>query len=85
MKRVNEYTAFFEANERGGYTVTVPASPGLVAEGKNLEDARDMARDAIRCYVDGPKKAKQPIPVERKIAQILPARVGDFSPRFGRR
>ena len=28
-----EYTAFFEANKHGGYTVTVPALPGLVTEG----------------------------------------------------
>jgi predicted RNase H-like HicB family nuclease len=44
--RVHECTAFFEANENGGYTVTVPALPGLVTEGKNLEHARDMAKDA---------------------------------------
>jgi antitoxin HicB len=67
--REYEYTAFFGANENGGYTVTVPVLPGLVTEGKDLEDARDMARDAIRCYVEGLKKAKQPIPVERETAQ----------------
>ena len=65
-----EYTAFFEANERGGYTVTVPALPGLVTEGKDLEDARDMAKDAIRCYIEGLKKAKVPIPVEKETAQL---------------
>ena len=70
MKRVYEYTAFFETNERGGYTVTVPALPGLVTEGKDLEDACDMAKDAIRCYVEGLRKAKRPIPVERETAQI---------------
>lgn len=65
-----EYTAFFESNEHGGYTVTVPALPGLVTEGKDLEDARAMAKDAIRCYIDGLKKAKQPIPIERETAQL---------------
>ena len=35
--RIYEYTAFFEANEHGGYTVTVPSLPGLVTEGKDLE------------------------------------------------
>lgn len=49
--RVREYTAFFEANEHGGYTVTVPTLPGLVTEGKGLGDARTMAKDAIRCYI----------------------------------
>jgi antitoxin HicB len=68
--RIYEYTAFFEANEHGGYTVTVPALPGLVTEGKNLEHARDMAKDAIRCYIEGLKKAKISVPVEKETAQL---------------
>ena len=68
--RTREYTAFFEANEHGGYTVTVPALPGLVTEGKDLEDARAMAKDAVRCYIEGLKKAKEPIPIERETAQV---------------
>src|SRR3979490_1135965 len=69
-KRVHQCTAFFEANERGGYTVGVPSLPGLVTEGKNMEHARSVAKDAIRCYIGGLKKAKEPIPVERKTAQL---------------
>ena len=65
-----QYTAFFEANESGGYTVTVPSLPGLVTEGKDLDDAREMAKDAIRCYIEGLKKAKEPIPIERETAQM---------------
>jgi antitoxin HicB len=69
-KRVHEYTAFFEANEHGGYTVTVPALPGLVTEGKDLKHARTMATDAVRCSIDGLKKSKEPIPLERESAQV---------------
>ena len=69
-KRIREYTAFFEANEHGGNTVTVPALPGLVTEGRDLEHARSMAKDAVRCYIEGLKKAKEPIPVERETAQV---------------
>ncbi|MFZ3215522.1 MAG: type II toxin-antitoxin system HicB family antitoxin [Candidatus Acidiferrales bacterium] len=68
--RAYEYTAFFEANEHGGYTVTVPALPGLVTQGKDLSHARDMAKDAIRCYIEGLKKAKQAIPIETETAQL---------------
>ena len=68
--QVHEYTAFFEANERGGYTVVVPALPGLVTEGKSLEHARRMAKDAVRCYIGGLKKAREPIPVEGETAQL---------------
>ena len=65
-----EYTAFFEANEHGGYTVTVPALPGLVTEGKDLEHAQPMAKDDIHCYIEGLKKAKKPIPLERESAHV---------------
>ena len=68
--KVYEYTTFFLTNEHGGYTVSVPALPGLVTEGKNLEDARRMAEDAIRCYIEGLKKAKQEIPQESQTAQL---------------
>jgi predicted RNase H-like HicB family nuclease len=69
-RKVYEYTAFFEANEHGGYTVVVPALPGLVTEGKSLEHARRMARDAVRCYIEGLKKAREPIPLEGETAQL---------------
>ncbi len=69
-KRIREYTAFFEANEHGGCTVTVPALRGLVTEGKDLEHARTMAKDAVRCYIEGLKKAKEPIPLERESVQV---------------
>jgi predicted RNase H-like HicB family nuclease len=59
-KRVYNYIAFFEANEHGGYTGTVPALTGLVTEGKDLEHARAMTHDAVRCYIEGMKKAKDP-------------------------
>lgn len=68
--KVYQYTAIFELNEHGGYTVTVPALPGLITEGKNLEDAKAMAEDAIRCYVEGLKKLKEKVPQEKEIAQI---------------
>jgi antitoxin HicB len=67
--KICEYTAFFEANENGGYTVTVPALPGLVTEGRDLNDARDMAKDAIRCYIEGLKKAKETNPVAMETAR----------------
>ena len=69
-KRVHEYTAFFEPNEHGGYTVTGQSLPGLVTEGKDLEHARSMAKDAIQCYIEGLKKTKEHVPVERETAQV---------------
>jgi predicted RNase H-like HicB family nuclease len=41
-----------------------------VTEGNDLKHARSMAKDAVRCYIEGLKKAKEPIPLERESAQV---------------
>ncbi len=69
-QNVYQYTSIFELNEDKSYTVTVPALPGLTTEGKDLKEARTMAEDAIRCYIEGLKKAKETIPFEREVAQM---------------
>ena len=57
------YTVVFEPDdEAGGYTVTCPALPGLVTEGDTLEQAREMAADAIRCYLESLRKDGLPLP-----------------------
>ena len=58
------YTVLFEPAEEGGYVVTCPALPGLVTEGDTLKEARAMARDAIRAYLESLKKDGVPVPAE---------------------
>lgn len=48
----HRYTVLFEPAEEGGYVVTCPALPGLVTEGDTLDEARLMAQDAIRAYLE---------------------------------
>ncbi len=77
MAKEYSFTVFFEPNELKGYTVTVPALPGLVTEGRTLEEAKDMAHEAIECYLEGLLKDGEPIPEEAKIVQekILAPRI----------
>jgi len=49
----------------GGYQVTVPLLPGLITYGRTLDEAREMARDAIKCHLEGLRKAGEPIPDEK--------------------
>src|SRR5438067_4900950 len=56
------FTMLFEPAEEGGYTVTCPALPGLVTEGDTLEEARVMADDAIRAYLESLSKDSLPAP-----------------------
>ena len=63
------FTVLFEPAEEGGYSVTVPALPGLVTEGDTLEEARTMAQDAIRCYLESLQKDGEPIPADVEIRE----------------
>lgn len=54
---IYQYEAIFDPNG-SGYTVVVPKLPGLVTEGNNLKEAREMAKDAIRCYLGALLKEK---------------------------
>lgn len=61
MKKIKDTIYHFEVvfeNNGEGYTVTVPKLPGLVTEGYNLKEAREMAKDAIRCYIESLLKEK---------------------------
>ena len=59
------YTVLFEPAEEGGFVVTCPALPGLVTEGDTLEEARAMAQDAIRAYLESLRKEHLPIPSDK--------------------
>jgi antitoxin HicB len=52
-------------SQQSGYQVTVPLLPGLITYGRTLAEARDMARDAIRCHLEGLQKDGEPIPNEK--------------------
>jgi predicted RNase H-like HicB family nuclease len=41
------YTCIFRPEPEGGYTVRCPAFPGLITNGKTLEEARANAREAL--------------------------------------
>jgi antitoxin HicB len=62
------YTVLFEPAIEGGYVVTCPALPGLVTEGDTLEEARSMAQDAIRGYLESLRKDGRPIPADAKLS-----------------
>ena len=63
----HSFTLLFEPAEEGGYVVTCPALPGLVTEGDSLEEARRMAKDAVRGYIKSLRKDGLPIPEDKKL------------------
>jgi antitoxin HicB len=55
--------------EASGYQVTVPLLPGLITYGRTLSEAREMARDAILCHLEGLKRDGERIPDEKSTIQ----------------
>jgi predicted RNase H-like HicB family nuclease len=46
----------------GGYTVTVPSLPGCVTWGETIEEAKEMAKEAILLYVEDMEANNEKIP-----------------------
>jgi predicted RNase H-like HicB family nuclease len=59
-----QFTIVIERQPEGEYLVSVPGLPGCYTEGRTLEEAREMAADAIRAYCASLSKHGEPIPVE---------------------
>ena len=69
---MRRYTVLLEPDpEQGGYTVTVPALPGIVTEGDTLEEAIAMAKDAIALHIEGLIAHGLPVPEETEHPQAI--------------
>ncbi|MBK9631253.1 MAG: type II toxin-antitoxin system HicB family antitoxin [Saprospiraceae bacterium] len=49
----------------GAYTVLVPALPGCLTYGENVEEALSMAKEAIQLYIEVLKDSGEVIPDDR--------------------
>ena len=58
------YNIMLRPEPEGGYTALVPALPGCVTYGRTVEEAREMAKDAISGYIASLRKHKDPIPTD---------------------
>ncbi len=63
--------------EGHGYTVTVPLLPGCVTEGDTVDEALEMAKEAIELYVEVLQDEGQPVPQEPVAAETLAAALAD--------
>jgi antitoxin HicB len=63
------YKIILKPEPEGGYTVLVPSLPGCITYGKTLEEAKKMALDAIKAYLESLKKHGEPIPDDSEILE----------------
>lgn len=70
------YTIILRPEPEGGFTVNVPALPGCVTYGKDLDEAQAMAEDVIKGYIASLRKHNEPVPSDARslVASVeLPA------------
>ena len=60
------YRILLNEEPEGGFTVSVPALPGCITYGDNLNQALEMAREAIEGYIELLKEQGEPIPDDSK-------------------
>jgi len=61
-----QFNIVFRPEPEGGFTAIVPALPGCITYGRNLEEAKKMAIDAICGYVASLKKHGEAIPSDEE-------------------
>jgi len=60
MKKLS-YRIILRPKPEGGFTVIVPSLPGCITCGETIDEAKKMALDAIKAYLESLKKHNEPI------------------------
>lgn len=55
------YRIILRPEPEGGFTVIVPSLPGCITYGETIDEAKKMALDAIKAYLESLKKHNEPI------------------------
>lgn len=71
--QVLKYTAVFEPEKTGGYSVTIPALPGCISQGETFEEALENIKEAAELYLEDLKESE--IPKEEKPIVVSPVEV----------
>lgn len=59
---MHTYKILLQKEPEGGFTVTVPALPGCITYGENIDEALVMAKEAIELYVEELTESDETIP-----------------------
>jgi antitoxin HicB len=60
------YRILLTPEEEGGFSVSVPALPGCFTQGETIEEAIEMAKEAITLYVESLEEDGEPVPDDSK-------------------
>jgi antitoxin HicB len=62
MSNSKKYRIVLRKEPEGTYTAIVPALPGCITWGENIEHAMEMAKEAIIGYIEVLQEEGEPVP-----------------------
>lgn len=60
--KIRTYKILLTKEPEGAYTVTVPALPGCITYGDNIDHALSMAKEAVELYIENLREKGEDIP-----------------------
>jgi len=73
LAKVLKYTAVFEPEKTGGFSVMIPALPGCISQGETFEEALTNIKEAAELYLEDMRESE--IPKEEKPIVVSPVEV----------
>ena len=73
IAKVLKYTAVFEPEKMGGYSVVIPALPGCISQGETFEEALKNIREAAELYLEDLRQSE--IPKEERPIVVSPVEI----------
>lgn len=78
--KIHHYTAVFQNEPEGGYTVIIPALKGCVTFGETIEKASEAAREAIESYLGSLAKDGEKPPRDVSFVSMIDVSAPSGSP-----
>ena len=73
MSIEREYEIVMQREPEGGFSVSVPELPSVATQGKTIEEATEMAKEAIEAYLEVMQEDGLPIPTVHRVSVAVHA------------
>ena len=67
---IRNYKILLREEPEGGFTVFVPSLEGCITYGKDLDEAKRDAKEAIELYIESLQMDKLPIPTDENLLEL---------------
>ena len=68
---MRQYIALIHKDESSDYGVSFPDLPGVISAGRTLDEARDMAAEALAFHLEGMQADGEPLPGPSSLEDIM--------------